>query len=75
MFDGQDREDDLSSVEVLPVIVREHVTGTGEVELYPVWDGEEGSPPKGAVNVELDSLSRETFFLTERFFYRVTVRA
>jgi hypothetical protein len=43
MFDDQDREDDLRSVESLLVLVREHVTATGEVQLYPVWDGEEGS--------------------------------
>jgi hypothetical protein len=39
MFDGQDREADLKNVESLLALVREHVTATGEVQLYPVWDG------------------------------------
>jgi hypothetical protein len=48
------------------------VAATGEVQLYTVWDGEEDRPPKGVIDVGLDSLNRETFLLTERFFYRVT---
>jgi hypothetical protein len=71
MFDGHDREADLRSVESLLVLVREHVAAAGEVQLYTVWDGEEGSPPKGVISVGLESLNRETFLLTERFFYRV----
>jgi hypothetical protein len=51
------------------------VRATGEVQLYAVWDGEEGSPPKGVINVRLDSLDRETFFLNERFFYCVATNA
>jgi hypothetical protein len=74
MFDD-DREVDLTSVDSLLVIVREHVTATGEVQLYPVWDGEEGNPPKGVISVGLDSLNRETFFLNQQFFYRVTADA
>ena len=75
MFDGEDREDDLRSVESLLVLIREHVAATGEVQLYTVWDGEEGSPPKGVINMGLDSLNRETFLFTERFFYRVTTNS
>ena len=52
-----------------------HVTATGEVQLYPVWDGEEGSPPKGEIKVGLGALNRERFFFNERFFYRVTAEA
>jgi hypothetical protein len=43
--------------------------------LYSVWDGEEGSPPKGVINLGLDALNRERFFFTEQFFYRVTAAA
>jgi hypothetical protein len=75
MFDGQDREADLKSVELLLALVREHVTATGEVQLYPVWDGEEGSPPKGEINLGLGALNREKFFFNEQFFYRVTAEA
>src|SRR5215470_14463062 len=35
MFEGQDREDDLKSVDALLDIIREHVGATGEVQLYP----------------------------------------
>jgi hypothetical protein len=72
MFDGQDREADLRSVESLLSLLREHVRATGEVQLYPVWDGEEGKPPKGVINLGLAALNGERFFFNEQFFYRVT---
>jgi hypothetical protein len=75
MFDGQDRDDDLRSVDSLLGLVREHVTATGEVQLYPVWDGEEGKPPKGVITLGLGALNREKFFFNEQFFYRVTAEA
>jgi hypothetical protein len=75
MFDGQDRDADLESVDSLLRLVREHVSATGEVQLYPVWDGEEGEPPKGVINVGLGALNREKFFFNEQFFYRVTAEA
>lgn len=72
MFDGQDRGADLKSVESLLAFVREHVTTAGEVQLYPVWNGEEGTPPKGVITLGVDTLHRDSFFFNERFFYRVT---
>jgi hypothetical protein len=72
MFDGQDREADLTSVEALLALVREHVTATGEVQLYPVWDGEEGKSPKGVISLGVEALNRERFFFNEQFVYRVT---
>lgn len=75
MFDGRDRDDDLRSVDSLLDLIREHVRATGEAQLYPVWDGEEGSAPKGVINLGLGALSREKFFFTEQFFYRVTAEA
>ena len=75
MFDGEHREADLKSVESLLTLVREHVTATGEVQLYPVWDGEEGKPPKGAIHLGVGALDRESFFFNEQFFYRVTAAA
>ena len=62
----------MGSVDSLPGLVREHVTATGEVQLYPVWAGEEGKPPKGVINLEVGALNRESFFFNEQFFYRVT---
>jgi|SRR5215471_3119665 len=75
MFDGQDRDADLKSVDSLLALVREHVTATGEVQLYPVWDGEEGKSPKGVINLGLGALNRNSFFFNEQFFYRVTAGA
>jgi hypothetical protein len=68
MFDGQDRDADLESVDSLLRLVREQVRATGEVQLYPAWDGQEGSPPKGVINLELGALRRERFFFNEQFF-------
>ena len=73
--DDENREADLRSLQSLLILVREHVAAAGEVQLYPVWDGEEGSPPKGTINLGLDALNPETFFLNEQFLYRVTHKA
>jgi hypothetical protein len=69
--DAPDREADLRSVDALLALVREHAAG-GEVQLYAVGDGDEGSPPKGVINVGLGSLQPRTFFFNEQFLYRVT---
>ena len=72
MFDSlPDRQADLHSVRALLAIVRAHVTATGEVQMYPVWDGAESSPPKGTIDIELDTLDPETFLLNEQFLHRV----
>jgi hypothetical protein len=75
MFDGQDRDDDLRSVDALLGLVREQVRATGEVQLYPVWDGGEGRAPKGVITLGLGALDRDRFFFNEQFFYRVTADA
>lgn len=75
MLNGQDREADLRSIDSLLTLVREHVDTAGEVQLYPVWAGEEGSPPKGVITLALGGLHRERFFFHEQFFYRVTAEA
>jgi hypothetical protein len=68
---GDSRDADLRSLQALLTIVREHVSDFGAVELYPVWDGNEHMPPKGTVEVPVNSLDLETFLFTEQFFYRV----
>ena len=73
--DDEEREPALRSVEALLALVREYVIDSGEVQLYSVWDGNEGLGPKGVIDVALDSLRRETFFVNEQFLYRVTVNA
>jgi hypothetical protein len=72
LFDsGDGRDAHLRSVRALLTIIREHVTAFGGVELYPVWNGNENLPPKGTIEVSVDSLDDETFLFTEQFFYSV----
>ena len=73
MFDADKKRDaDMRSLRSLLALVRTHVAAAGEVQLYPVWDGAEGSRPKGTIHVGLDRLNPETFFFNEQFLYRVT---
>jgi hypothetical protein len=67
-----DRVDDLRRVGRLLALVREHLTNAGEVQLYPVWDGAEGSPPKGTITLGVEGLDPRTFFFNEQFLYRIT---
>jgi hypothetical protein len=71
--DDEERQPALKSVEALLALIREYVIDSGEVELYSVWNGNEGLAPKAVIDVALDALRRETFFLNEQFLYRVTV--
>jgi hypothetical protein len=75
MFRDEDREKNLRSLQSLLALVGEHVAPSGEAQLYSVWNGEEGSPPKGTINVGLNALNAETFFFNEQFLYRVTGEA
>jgi hypothetical protein len=72
---GDDREADLASVRALLALARERLAVEGRFEWYPVADGDEAVPPKGAIDVCLEELSAETFFFNERFLYRVTSSA
>jgi len=72
MFDpGDERNADVRSLQALLTIVRDHVTRFGGVELYPVWNGNEHLPPKGTIEVSVDTMEPETFVFTEQFFYCV----
>jgi hypothetical protein len=72
LFDpGDERDADLRSLQALLTIIRDHVTRIGGVELYPVWNGNEHLPPKGTIEISVDSMKPETFLFTEQFFYRV----
>lgn len=69
---AEDRSADLRSVRALLALIDGHVTRTGAVELYAVWDGDQASAPKGMIHLRLDAVDVETFFLNEQFLYRVT---
>jgi hypothetical protein len=73
LFEGaDDRDADLVSVRSLVALIRQHVLAGGEVQLYPVCDGQEHRPPKGTIQLSLASLDPDTFFFNEHFLYRVT---
>jgi hypothetical protein len=69
--DHPERESELKSVQSLLDLIQAHVAA-GEVQIYPVWDGNEGDAPKGTIRLSAESLRPETFFFNEQFFYRVT---
>lgn len=73
-FDGMrlesdDRAADLRSVRALIGLVAQAVERDGRVELYPVWDGEEGNPPKGVIELTQETLVADRFFFNERFMH------
>ena len=74
MFDGPDAEQNLRSTQALVALIHEHVA-SGEVQLYPVWNGDEQLAPKGTIELRAGTLDPDTFFLNERFFYRVLADA
>ena len=71
-FDGMfndDRDDDLRSVRALLALIQEHVRTSGEVQLYAVADGDEQLPPKGRIEIAVNTLAPASFFLNERFLH------
>jgi len=72
--DSGDRTDDLRSVSALIELLRDAVKAGQPLELYPVWDGDEGVAPKGVIHWSLEQLDPETFFFNERFMHVVLSR-
>ena len=66
---SDERAGDLRSVSALIQLLHGALGASGPIELYPVWDGNEGKAPKGAVEWSLERLSPETFVFTEQFMY------
>src|SRR5688500_17903489 len=60
--DDENRQSDLASVSALFALIGSLLSKTSEVQLYPVWDGQEGSAPKGTIELEFSSLDPEKFF-------------
>lgn len=73
--DHTDRAADLRSVRALLELIGEQLSDGDEVELYPVWNGEEGEPPKGTIELATEQLVADQFFLNERFLHRIMRRA
>jgi hypothetical protein len=73
-LESDDRVADLRSVRALIELLRQVVSRSDGVELYPVADGEELKAPKGVIEWELDSLAPERLFFNEQFMHVVQVR-
>jgi hypothetical protein len=69
MFDDSDGKQD--STRALVRLIHEHVTATGEVEMYPLWNDEVEVRPKGTIALRVNALDPRTFFFVEGFLYRV----
>jgi hypothetical protein len=70
-LDSDDRVADLRSVAALLDLLRCLATLAEPIELYPVADGQEGNPPLGRIDWQLDALHPERFFFNERFMHIV----
>ena len=68
----EDREPELASVRALFGLLEQLLALSTEVQVYPVWDGDEGKSPKGTIALPFESLDPEKFFFNEQFFYRIT---
>ena len=67
---SDDRGADLRSVRALIDLLR-HTTRAGPVELYPIADGDESKPPRGAIEWQLGTLDPERLFFNEGFMHVV----
>ena len=63
-----ERANDIRSMRALIELLREVMRPGESVELYPVWNGNEGEAPKGRVEWSLERITPETSFFTEQFF-------
>ena len=70
MFDEGDpeRAHKIESARALLALMAE---ARGDVELLAAWAGDEFEPPKGVVELQLETLTPETLVLTQRVLYRV----
>lgn len=73
MFDetAEGRTEDVASVRELLTVVDECLQRVNSCVLWPVWNGEEASPPKGDVDWNRNDLTPETFVVTERYRYTI----
>ena len=69
--DNEERIDDLRSVTALIDLLREALKVTEQIELFPVWEGEEESPPKGRIEWSLHDLVPERVLFNEGYLYVV----
>jgi hypothetical protein len=72
MFEYDEADQDtLRTAQLLIDLIHEKLALTDEIQMYPVWDGDEGVAPKGTIQLASNTLDPRTFFFNEQFFYRV----
>lgn len=73
MFEqSEDREEEIQAAAELLRLIGLALETSPEVEMYPVWNGDEKEPPKGIISLVHPAQDSARFFLNERFLYRVT---
>ena len=68
---NEDDQDTLRTAQLLIDLIHEKLALTDEIQMYPVWDGDEGLAPKGIIELASNTLNPRTFFFNEQFFYRL----
>jgi hypothetical protein len=65
--EAEDRQLDLASVTDLIELLRESLRDAVEVQVLPVWEGDQAKSPKGEIIVDLTDLEPAKFFSTNTF--------
>lgn len=73
-FVSDDRAADLRSVRALIAVIGKAALPSERVELYPIADGDESTPPKGVIEGPFESLDPDRLFFNERFMHVVHPR-
>ncbi len=73
-FVSDDRAADLRSVRALIAVIGKAVSPSQRVELHPVADGDESTPPKGVTEWPVESVDPDRLFFNERFMHVVHAR-
>ena len=66
-----DRSKDLASVRSLFALIQEQLEHSSEVQIYPVYNGDEEKPSKGSIDFTFSQLDPEKFFFNEQFLHRI----
>lgn len=72
-FASDDRAADVRSVRALLALIGRAARPSERVELYPIADGDESTPPKGVVEWPFESLDPDRLFFNERFMHVVVM--
>ena len=69
--EDEDRSKDLTSVRGLFALIATQLEHSTEVQIYPVWNGDEEKASKGTIDLAFSELDPERFFFNEQFLHRI----